>query len=130
MGNDDNGDGGVGEYVADGAEFGGRNEGGTERAPNNNASGINVEVFDWDALMAEDPVPNANCGNCSPTPDIGGGRSNHGSEDYDNVCNDDDKSYSNVRNGNDDIMARNVQNGNDKDAPVNVGTSDQVKGPF
>jgi hypothetical protein len=27
-GNDDDGDGGVGEYVADGAEFGGGNEGG------------------------------------------------------------------------------------------------------
>jgi hypothetical protein len=80
--------------------------------------------------MAEDPIPNANCGNRSSIPDVGGGRSSHGSEDYDNVCSDDDGSYSNMRNGNDDVMAGNVQNGNDKDIPVNIGTGDEVEGPL
>jgi hypothetical protein len=111
-GNDDDGDGGVGEYIANGAEFGGENEGGAERAPNNNAGGGNTKEFNWDALMAEDPVPNANCGNRFPIPDVEDGRSSHGSEDYDNVPSDDGGSYGNVRNGNDEEMARNVQNRN------------------
>jgi hypothetical protein len=80
--------------------------------------------------MAEDPVPKANRGNRSPTPDVGGGRSSHGSEDYDDVPSDDGRSYGNVRNGNDDEMVGNVQNGNDKDAPANVGTGDEVEGPL
>ena len=64
---------------------------------------------------------------------LGGGNeggSSHGSEDYDDVRNNDDGSYGNVSNGNDDVMARNVQNGNDKDTLINIGTSDQVKGPL
>jgi hypothetical protein len=129
-GNDDNGNGRVGEYVADGAEFEGGNEGGAERAPNNNAGGGNVEEFDWNALMAEDPVPNVNRGNRSPTPDVEGGRSSHGSKDYGDVPSDDGRSYGNVRNGNDDEMAKNVQNGNDEDTPANVGTGDEVEGPL
>jgi hypothetical protein len=60
-----------------GPNLGGGNEGGAERAPNNNAGGANAEAFDWDALMAEDPVSNTNCRNRSSTPDVGGGRSSH-----------------------------------------------------
>jgi hypothetical protein len=67
-GNDDDGDGGVGEYVVGGAKIGGRNEGGTTTTPNNNGGGGNADEFDWDALMAEDPVPNTNRGNRSLTP--------------------------------------------------------------
>jgi hypothetical protein len=74
--------------------------------------------------MAEDLIPNSNHGNRSSTPDVGGGRSSHGSEDYDDVCSDDDGSYGNVHNGNDDVMAGNVQNGNVEDVPVNVGFGD------
>jgi hypothetical protein len=44
-GNDDDGDGGVGEYVVDGAKFWGGNEGRAERAPNNNVGGGNTEEF-------------------------------------------------------------------------------------
>jgi hypothetical protein len=80
--------------------------------------------------MAKDPVPNANHGNRSPTPDARGGHSSHGSEDYDDVPSDDGGSYGNVRNGNDDEMARNVQNGNNEDAPANVGIGPEVEGPF
>jgi hypothetical protein len=38
-GNDDHSDGGVGEYIVGGAKFGGGNEGGAVRAPNNNGGG-------------------------------------------------------------------------------------------
>jgi hypothetical protein len=129
-GNDDNGDSGIGEYVVGGAEIGGENEGGAARALNNNGGGGNADEFDWDALMAEDPIPNANRGNRSPTPAAKGGRSSHGSEDYDNIPSDDGRSYGNVRNGNDDEMAGNVQNGNNEDAPANVDTGDEVEGPL
>jgi hypothetical protein len=127
-GNDDDGDGGVGKYIVGRAEFGGGNEGGAARAPNNNSGGGNSKEFDWDALMAEDPVPNTNHGNRSPTPDARGGCNSHGSEDYDDVPSDDGGSYGNVRNGNDDEMVGNMQNGNNKDAPANVGTGDEVEG--
>ena len=80
--------------------------------------------------MAQDPVPNANHGNHSPTSDVKGGCSSHGSEDYDNVFSDDGGSYSNMCNRNDDVMAENVQNGNDEDVPTNVGTHDEVEGPL
>jgi hypothetical protein len=71
------------------AKFEGGNEGGTERAPNNNAGGGNADEYDWNALLAEDPVPSANRGNRSPTPSVGGGHNSHGSAYYDNVLNDD-----------------------------------------
>ena len=58
--------------------------------------------------MAEDPVPNANCGNHFLIPIVKGGRSSHGSEDYDDVPSDNGGSYGNVCNGNDDEMAGNV----------------------
>jgi hypothetical protein len=127
-GNDDDGDGGVGEYVVGGAEIRGGNEGRAATAPNNKDGGGNADEFDWDALMAEDP--NTNCGNRSPTPAAGGGRSSHGLEDHDNIPNDDGGSYDNMHNGNDDEMAGNVQNRNNKDAPANVGTGDKVEGPL
>ena len=91
-----------------GAEIGGGNKRGAVRAPNNNGGGGNADEFDWDDLMAQDLVPNANCGNWSLTPTIGGGCSSHGSKGYDNLASDDGGSYGNVRNGNDDKMAGNV----------------------
>jgi hypothetical protein len=80
--------------------------------------------------MVENPIPNVNRGNHSPTPDVEGGCSSPGSEDYDDVSNDDGGSYGNVHNRNDDEMAGNVHNRNDEDATTNVGTSDEVEGPL
>jgi hypothetical protein len=80
--------------------------------------------------MAEDPVPSANCGNRSPTPNVRGGRSSNGSEDYDDVPSDDGGSNDNINNRNDDEMDGNVQNGNDEDVLANVGTGDEVEGPL
>jgi hypothetical protein len=80
--------------------------------------------------MAEDLVPGANRGNRSPTLSVGGGRSSHGSKDYDDVPNDDGGSNGTVCNGNDDEMDGTVQNGNDEDAPANIGTGNKVEGPL
>jgi hypothetical protein len=75
-----------------GAEIGGGNEGEAATAPNNNNGGGNADEFDWDALMADNPVPNTNHGNWSPTPAAKCGHSSHGSKDYDDVPSDDGES--------------------------------------
>jgi hypothetical protein len=76
--------------------------------------------------LDEDVVGGAYCGNHSPTPSDGGVCSIQASEDYDDICNGDDESDGNVRNGNDDKSDSNVQNGNDEEAPNNAGTGDDV----
>ena len=78
--------------------------------------------------MVEDLVPCANCGSRSSIPNIGGGRSSHGSKDYDDIPNDDGVGNGNVRNGNDDKIDRTLQNGNDEDVPANIDTIDEVEG--
>jgi hypothetical protein len=115
-----------GEFLAGGAQVQGENEPWAQQAPNNNVDGPNADAIDWDGSSDEDPLGGADCGNHSPTPSDGGVCSNHGLEDYDDVCNSDDGSDDNVRNENDDESNGNVWNRNDEEAPNNNSSGDEV----
>jgi hypothetical protein len=102
----------------------GTNEPWAQHAPNNNVDGLDANVFDRDNSLDEHLDGSAYRGNCSPTPSNRGVCSIHGSEDYDDVCNSNDKRDDNVHNGNDDESNGNVYNGNDDEAPNNGTSSD------
>ena len=127
-GNDDSGNDDDGIFGPLGGQISGANELGAKHAPNNNDDGQNLEAFHWDGFSDDGAVGCAYHRNCSLMPSGNRGiRDIQSSEDYDDVCNGNDRSNDNVNNGNDDDINNSVQNKNDEEAPNNIVVGGDVE---